>query len=176
MCMDWLLELFRHRPADGKSKEKGSIIARICRQTFHVDSDVLFAVFNSERDLGDFIECTARSRCYTSSGPFFDTTLAHRMEPHLHRLVITNNDWFHSAILRILPSYVPGGEWEVLQAPNDRWIKINSGGNDPMSIYYNLRDGTCIVNGSKGTSLPDKYTRHSLYKQICGVIIHLQNT
>ena len=172
VCMDWLLGTSQYRCKDSETL---ALIAATCRQTFDVDLDALFAVFSSEQDLGDFIECATyldtyplrresnySSDCIILAGR--DARFAHSMESHLRRLVTTHNDWFHSAISRILPCYAPGGWWEVLPAPNDRWIKTKSGGNEPMDIYYNLLNRTCVINGNTRTSLPEEYTQHWLYE------------
>jgi len=180
-CMDWLLDIIQriHSSSNDETRKqwqaRGLAVAATCRQTFDVDLDVIFTVLNSERDLGDFIECAA---CVHNAAPedatghehfhllTRDARLAHVMERHLRDLVFTNNDWFHYAIARVLPDYVVGGQWDVLLAPDDRWITTKSGGEVPMSVHYNLLEGTVLVDGIPLGSLPKVYMEHPLYKRV----------
>ena len=63
-CMNWLLDIHRRQRIHSSSDRlnQGELephvqltslaIALACRQTFDVDSEIMFLVFNSERDLG----------------------------------------------------------------------------------------------------------------------------
>ena len=218
-CMDWLVEVSRCIQSlpvliDSSSRRKwqarGLLIVAICRQTFDVDLDVSVAIFNSEQDLGDFIECAVWPSIYCTQPDLFDlfeefsaiyhdadmdhsdmeftsslfTTyirslltcdvrMAYSMEPHLRHLALTNNDWFHSAIARIVPGYIIGEQWSVLAVPNDRWITTRPGGGTSMTIHYNLLQGTLFVNGETFChELPHCYTDDPLYKRVFGDVRH----
>jgi len=204
VCMDWLVEISRcikssiGPPSQEEWRVRGLLVAVTCRQTFDVDLDVSVAVFNSERDLGDFIQCSAWPSLYGlhpwgadslfCEEPLYtsvhseeisfvheyllarDERIAHSMEPHLRHLVFTNNDWFHSAITRIMPAYIPDGEWNMLAAPNDRWITTISGGSVSVTLHYNLLEGTLFVNGELvgHERLPGRYTQNPLYRRVFG--------
>jgi len=206
VCIDWLVGISRYikSPTIDYSSQRdwqirGLLIVVTCRQTFDVDLCVSTTVFNSERDLGDFIECAVWPSIYSLRSWSFgtedtlytkvgggltmeelqdymshngyllarDTRMAHSIEPHLRHLVLTNNDWFHSAIERIVPGYIPGERWNVLAAPNDRWITTRSGGSTSMTLHYNLLKGTLFVDGEAvGQELPEDYTEDPLYDRI----------
>lgn len=178
VCIDWLGGMFRYIDASENDssvknwEESALIIALTCRLTFNVDSDDLCAIFNSARDLAEFIECatciynfTPKTRMNDYEYFFLrnrDLRLAHRMEHHLRGLVSEANDWFNAALPRHLPTGVP---WEVLDAPNERWITttIIIRPETEMNVYYNLLEGALLFDGVPQALLPPRYMATGLY-------------
>ena len=186
--MEWLLDIRRHGSAlAGCNRRYFQIfaIAAICRQTFDVDPCDLFTVFNSERDLGDFLECAVwftkakfeyfdeeiECGCSDTGGgrhdhlempTLKDFRLARRIVPHLRDLVLTHNCWYDSAIARIVPGYIAGSPWEVLAAPNDWWITTKPSGGVLLTVHFDLMQGDLRINGESFGMLPEEY-QNSVY-------------
>jgi len=183
VCMEWMLDIFHHIHSSSSEDDAGRekwqhlalTVAVTCRLTYDVDHDVLYSLFNSERDLADFIECAVFINNTTpqdiSSDELSDllnrdARLAHGMEPVLRDLLSTNNGWFHAAVFRILPQYVTRESWRVLNAPNDSWITARSGGDLAIDVHYNLLQGKLLVDGTPLSNLPKVYREDPLYTRL----------
>ncbi|KAF8464895.1 hypothetical protein BDZ91DRAFT_795394 [Kalaharituber pfeilii] len=181
VCIGWMRDLLT-RFYDSENDERAQkwqrlalAMAATCRLTFNVDLRDLNAVFNTQEDIADFIECAV---CIGLTAPpnirehefslllARDARLAHGMEAHLRELVSRNSQCVHAAILRIWPEYVPGRQWEVLKAPNDRWIMTTTSDGEPRCVHYNLLEGTLLVDGLCAVKLPKDYMNSMLYRRL----------
>ncbi|KAF8475089.1 hypothetical protein BDZ91DRAFT_675137 [Kalaharituber pfeilii] len=185
VCMDWMHDMVnRIDSAESdtslqKWQQHALAIAAISRLTFNVDLADLKYVMKSKDDVVDFIECANRVHDNfppeVSQHPLRfllerNARLAHSVESHLRELIVKNKGWLDEAILRLWPQYkTPGVPWRVLETPDERWITTEICGEKnkpPMSVHYNLLEGTFLVDGLPFARLPKEYVNHPDYYRL----------
>ena len=151
-------------------------LALTCHETFNVDDENLDAVLGSVEAMPILIECciTFHDRCRTST-PTLPASMralirrfrvsAHRLEDKVRQNILSDRASIDVAIKRLWSGYCKGNSWTALSKPNDRWLMTISG---PMTIHYNILDGSLLINGSPLGRLPASFESHGTYNRLFG--------
>jgi hypothetical protein len=162
-------------------------VAAICRSTYDVDSGDISLILNSHHDVSTVVECDimlcdnapANSESYsnlTKSLLERNGRTSKEIEHELRRL-ITLDTWaprgMDECIKRVWTGYVPGGQWQALSTPNERWVttQLPSFGEDEektRAVHFNLLTGQLLIDGSPMKRLPSEYVAHPTYLRTFG--------
>lgn len=105
-----------------------------------------------------------------------DLKLVHRLEPQLRRAIQLQNAAVNRAI-NSLWADVEGqstrafSPWIFLPDPHDGWVTAQSIGVDELlgqSVFFDIIDGTLLIDGQPLGRLPDAYTQHDFFHRIFG--------
>jgi hypothetical protein len=159
-------------------------MALTCHSTLNVDKDHLSSLLNSEEDIAVVTECTivVHDRCpaVTARLPRAVKTmlerhekLCHLLEPILREKILAERGGIDSTLRRVWAGYRPGRPWTTVESPSERWLVTETsteGGFSRMIVYYNVLDGSLLVNGLPLTRLPRNYELHSTYRRLFGEV------
>ena len=159
-------------------------IALTCHSTFDVDQDHLFALLKTSEDVAGLTECciTIHDRCPTITNHIsrsiktflrrYERT-SHFLEPHLRKHIVEDHAGIDKTVHQTWSGYRPGTPWSALPLPNERWLVTRTsdqGSYCPVTVHYNLLNGSLLVNGLPLTRLPCSYELNSTYCRILGEV------
>ena len=109
---------------------------------------------------------------------------AHVLERYVRHSCLMNQQCLHDTVHRIWSGYRSNGVWSALPAPDERWVVTTTQSEkaySPMTVHYNILDGSLLVNGLSLTRLPRSYQLHATYRRLFGdvcnpVILVLRGT
>ena len=170
-------------------------MALTCHGTFEVERCDAPEVFGSYENLAIYIECSVmvhdHSLAVEDKLPEPIQTLlhlfakrAHVLERYVRHSCLMNQQCLHDTVHRIWSGYRSNGVWSALPAPDERWVVTTTQSEkaySPMTVHYNILDGSLLVNGLSLTRLPRSYQLHATYRRLFGdvcnpVILVLRGT
>ena len=158
--------------------------AAICRSTFDVDPDWIHDLLNSAEDVDvlltsailihdhtpNIVSCLS---IYSQLLLDRDRRLSLALEDALRNLIQADSKGINLAVGRIWHNYRPGSKWTKLCSPNSRWVSCTTAQTAEQcsqEVYFNLLDGSLLVDGQPLGRLPDEILRHPLYNLIFGKV------
>ena len=193
-ALDWV-HLLRYEVCNAsdvstaQKRSKDAFVAAIlCRKTFLIEATMPESILTEEH-LACFLECALTVKENRATGQageitklpvllrnlyISDLKLVYSLEHQLRRSIELNQ----SAVNQVM-NFVWGGEenvtslalspWEFLATPHDNWITAKSIANREMAsqvVYFDILEGTLLIDGQPVSRLPDEYTRQSFYQEI----------
>ncbi|KAG2366240.1 hypothetical protein BDR07DRAFT_1480293 [Suillus spraguei] len=156
-------------------------MAATCRSTFDVDGDPSL-LLKSNDDIKIFAYCAVMIYDNTPSQlgnlPQHsklllerDKRCCHALEGAVRRYVEIHREGLDCAVEKVWGSYRRGTRWRALPAPSSRWLVTETAPSDsqlPQTVYYNLIDGSLLVDGKPLGRLPSSIVQHPTYRAIFG--------
>ncbi|KAG2069011.1 hypothetical protein BDR04DRAFT_722981 [Suillus decipiens] len=156
-------------------------IAATCRSTFDVDGDPSL-LLKSNDDIKILAYCTVMIYDNTPSQlgnlPQHsrlllqrDKRCCHALEGAVRQYVEIHREGLDRAVEEIWGSYRRGTPWRALPAPSSRWLVTQTAPSCsqlPQTVYYNLIDGSLLVDGKLLGRLPSSIVQHPTYRTIFG--------
>ena len=105
-----------------------------------------------------------------------DLKLVHRLESHLRRAIELSNSAVNEAV-NSLWADAKGqsarlfSPWVFLPEPHDGWVTAQSirvDGLREQSVFFDILDGTLLIDGQALGRLPDEYTKEVFFHQFFG--------
>ena len=105
-----------------------------------------------------------------------DLKLVHRLESHLRRAIELSNSAVNDAV-NSLWADAKGqsprvfSSWVFLPEPHDGWVTAQSirvDGLREQSVFFDMFDGTLLIDGQALGRLPDEYTKEVFFHQFFG--------
>ena len=158
--------------------------AAICRSTFDVDPNWTHNLLNSAEDVNVLLSSAILIHDHTPNMVSClsiysqllldrDRRLSLALEDVLSDLIQANPEGINLAIGRIWHDYRPGSKWTQLPSPNSRWVSCTTAQTAEQrsqGVYFNLLDGSLLVDGKPLGRLPGEILRHPLYNLIFGKV------
>ncbi|KAG8689950.1 hypothetical protein FRC11_014718 [Ceratobasidium sp. 423] len=157
-------------------------MAAICRSTFDVDPDHLANLLVTYDDVKEFIKCAVavyeNEPVDLGSAPrniqvlaCRDRRLSHLVAPSLLAMVRGDPRVLCEPLLDIWPDYSSATGWQVLAAPNSRWVSTTTLGGHGLlaqTVHLNLLEGRLLIDGMPLGRLPREYVKHATYIRLFG--------
>ena len=105
-----------------------------------------------------------------------DLKLVHRLEAQVRRAIQLLNEAVNEAVNSVWAdaegrSTRLFSSWTFLPDPHDGWViaqSISVGGLLEQSVFFDILDGTLLIDGQPLGRLPDEYTKQDFFHQIFG--------
>ena len=171
-----------------KRSKDAFIAALLCRKTFILEAAIPEKILSDE-NLACFLECALTLKENRPTGQagritelpvhlrnlyISDIRLVGTLEHQLRRSIEMNQNAVNQAM-----SFVWGSEekatsqaftsWEFLAAPRDNWITAQSIATKEVAsqeVYFDILEGTLLIDGQPIGRLPEAYTEQSFYQEL----------
>jgi hypothetical protein len=156
--------------------------AAICRSTFDIDPSMIRNLIHSAEDIGVLLYSAILIHDHTPSDVSCHSTYSQLLLDRDRRLSLVlesvvsdviqadpSNRGIDFAVSWVWSDYRPGSKWTPLQNPNSRWLSCRTASTTEQSsqvVYFNLLDGSLLVNGKPIGRLPNEILGHPLYNLI----------
>ena len=160
--------------------ERLCTLAATCLSTYDVSLEYIPRTLVSNNDIAIAVHCAVIVHDNTPSTLEDDhylvrllnrhSRLLHILEPFLCKGVKSNPSGFDQGVASLWPGFRRklSSNWQVLPAPNSRWIFcIAEGGQE---IHYNLLTGQLLIGGKPLGKLPQEIIEHSTYASALGAV------
>ena len=183
----WVQELsdkLTRTPGDEELRGLLRDTAAICRSTFDVDLATARQLFDRPEDVEIILSCAILIHDNTPSNtstlsPYSqllvdrDRRLSYALECVLSDVVDadSNDEGIDLAVERIWSDYRPGSEWCPLPEPHSRWYLCTTASTTTQcsqAVYFNMLDGSLLVDGKPLGRLPCAVVQHPLYTLLFG--------
>ena len=166
------------------------LAALLCRKTYTLEAAKPDEVFQADA-LTTYLECSfmlkdnlpSKDAGFIGNLPAFyrklyisDLKLVHRLESQLRRAI----EQFNSAVNEAVNSLCADAKgqsprlfssWVFLPEPQDGWVTAQSIRVDGLleqSVFFDILDGTLLIDGQALGRLPDEYTKQGFFHQFFG--------
>ena len=173
-----------------KRSQDALLAALLCRKTYILEAATPDEPFQDDA-LTTYLECSfilkdnlpLKDAGSIGKLPAFyrklyisDLKLVHRLEPHLRRAIELSNSAVNEAV-NSLWADAKGqsprvfSSWVFLPEPHDGWVTAQSirvDGLREQSVFFDIFDGTLLIDGQPLGRLPDEYTKEVFFHQFFG--------
>ena len=166
------------------------LAALLCRKTFSLEAGRPDGFIQADA-LAVFLECAfvlkdnlpSKEAGYISKMPVFlrklyvsDLKLVQCLEPQLRRAIQSSNNAVNQAVNSVWADAEGQltrefSSWNFLSDSHDGWVNARSISIDGLleqSVYFNIFDGTLLIDGQPLGRLPDEYAKDEFFCQIFG--------
>lgn len=193
---DWTRSLRREicNATDTETAQKRSkdalLAALLCRKTFILEAAKPDELFQADT-LAVFLECSfilsdnlpSKEAGFIGKMPVFlkklyvsDIKLVHHLEPQIRRAIRLLNNAVNQAVNSVWAdaegqSARVFSSWTFLPDPHDGWVTaqlISVDGLLEQSVFFDIHEGTLLIDGQPLGRLPDEYTKQEFFHQIFG--------
>ena len=173
-----------------KRSQNALLATLLCRKTFIIEAADPDKVLHADM-LAIFLECSftlkdnlpANEAGFIGKMPVFlrklyvsDLKLVHRLESQLRSAIISLKDAVSQAVGSVWADaegqstrvFTP---WNFLSDPYDGWVTAQSISVDGLleqSVFFDIFDGTLLIDGQPLSHLPDDYTKQEFFHRIFG--------
>ena len=160
--------------------------AAVCRGTFDVDPHLVPSLLNSAEDVEVLLTSAILIHDHMPSSVSDLSTYSQLLLDRDRRLSLaleafltdllkgdSSDEGIDLAIGRVWHNYRPGSEWTLLQYPHSYWLSCTTtptAKGRSKVVYFNLLDGSLLVDGMPLRRSPNEILQHPLYKQIFGEV------
>ena len=173
-----------------KRSQDALLAALLCRKTYILEAATPDESFQDDA-LTAYLECSfilrdnlpLKDAGFIGKLPAFyrklyisDLKLVHRLESRLRRAIEDSNSAVDEAV-NSLWADAKGqsprvfSSWVFLPEPHDGWVTAQSicfDGLREQSVFFDILDGTLLIDGQALGRLPDEYTKQGFFHQIFG--------
>lgn len=173
-----------------KRSQDALLAALLCRKTFILEASKPNELLQAD-PLAKFVECSfvinenlpSREAGFIGKMPAFlrklyvsDLKLIHRLESQLRRTMQTLNNAVNQAVNSVWAnaegqSTRVFSSWTFLPEPHDGWVTAQSMSVDGLleqSVFFDILEGTLLIDGQPLGRLPEEYTKQKFFHQIFG--------
>ena len=173
-----------------KRSQNALLAALLCRKTFNLEAADPNKVLQADM-LAMFLECSftlkdnlpANEAGFIGKMPVFlrklyvsDLKLVHHLESQLRSAILSLNDAVGQAVSSVWADaegqstrvFTP---WTLLPDPHYGWVTAQSISIDGLleqSVFFDMFDGTLLIDGQPLGHLPDDYAKQEFFHQIFG--------
>ena len=178
-----------------KRSQDALLAALLCRKTFILEAAEPDELLQTDM-LAIFLECSfvlndnlpAKEAGFIGKLPAFlrklfvsDLKLVHHLESQLRRSIQSLNNAVNQAVNSVWAeaegqSTRVFSSWTFLSDPHDGWVTAQSMSVDGLleqSVFFDIFDGTLLIDGQPLGRLPDEYTKQEFFHQMFGNHIFL---
>lgn len=176
----WIQDLESRLQQATEDKDRMSIrlllveVALTCHEMFIVDSQYLSDLLDSNDAIATAIRCeiTIHDRLPSDKSELSKPLqrLLKRYQSFMCRtedfrkvITLRRTDQLDQTITKIWPGCPSGLIWSPKAIPNERWLVADIPGNHHTKLYFNILEGTLLVNGMPLARLPRNYEQHPTY-------------
>lgn len=173
-----------------KRSQDALLAVLLCRKTFNIEAAESEGFFQADT-LAVFLECSfilndnlpSKEAGFIGKMPALvrklyvsDLKLVHRLEARLRRAIPLWNNAVNQAVNSVWAdaegqSARAFSPWTFLTDPHDGWVNAQSisvDGLPEQSVYFDILEGTLLIDGHPLGHLPDDYTKQEFFHQIFG--------
>lgn len=173
-----------------KRSQDALLAALLCRKTFNLEATDPNYFLEADM-LATFLECSftlkdnlpvnevgfiGKLPVYLKKLYVSDLKLVHRLEPQLRGAILSMNHAVNQAVNNVWADaegqstrvFTP---WAFLSTPYDGWVTAQSTNIDGLleqSVFFDIIDGTLLIDGQPLGHLPDDYTKQEFFHRIFG--------
>jgi hypothetical protein len=185
---DWVdqlcskLDTTQGEPSRDSLRHRLCSLAATCFSTFDVCVKHIPNVLSTDEDFAIAVRCAVIVHDNTPSILPHDVSLylsrllnrhhrlLHFLEPFFLQELRSHSSGVDDALARLWSDYrrQRSSPWDVLPAPNSRWIFCTTEGG--QEVHYNVLTGQLLVGGQPLGILPKEITKHPAYAGILGTV------